>query len=85
MTQLKGSLKRSIKVHGVDAPVNLVVSEEGISMTVAGMKTKIANDWVSIVQSMHTPANVLSYLEGKPLDLLKHQAKEYNKKHLVKG
>jgi hypothetical protein len=73
-TPLKGSLKRVIRVYGVDVPVHLHIHEGGIEMSVAGTRTKIFGSWPMVVEALRTPSTVPSYLAYKPMALLKHMA-----------
>jgi hypothetical protein len=75
-TQLKEGqqIKREIRVHGVEAPVIVTISQEGITFALKGSRTPLSQNWVQIVQATNTPGNVPSFLAGKPYELLQHQA-----------
>lgn len=73
-TQLKGTIKRAIHVHGVSAPINVSITQDGIDLAVAGMKSRISISWPSIVGHCQTPNKCPSFLFGKPLEFLKAQA-----------
>lgn len=73
-TKLTGTLKREVRVYGIEQDVIAKLTEEGIEMSMPGFKNKISGTWEEIAKALHTPKNVLSYLEGRPIDFLKHQA-----------
>ncbi len=73
-------LKRQIKVYGVESPVIITLSHEGISFRVKSAKLDISMTWPDAVNACYTPENVPSYLEGQPLAFLKEQAKGITKR-----
>jgi len=73
-------LKRQIKVYGVENPVIITLSHEGISFRVKSAKLDVSMTWPDAVNACYTPENVPSYLEGRPLDFLKEQAKGITKR-----
>lgn len=75
-------LKRSIRVHGVEADVNITFTAEGIELKVVGTKLGVGASWPKIVSACLTPPNVKSFLEGKPLSFLQYQASTVIKKRL---
>jgi hypothetical protein len=80
-TKSSSVIKRVIKLYGVDLPIIVSLSEEGVAMAVSGTKTKVSGTWESVARSLQTPDNVPSYLMGKPKEFLARQAK----KQLQKG
>jgi hypothetical protein len=67
-------IKRSIRIPEIDADINLIMDEAGIEMSVAGQKLKIVASWERLAGACQTPTNVPSYLEGRPVELLRYQA-----------
>jgi hypothetical protein len=76
MTKLESGqvLKREIRVHGVEAPVNVEITSDGLTFAVKGTKKKVKIGWVQVVKSAITPNDVKSYLHGKPFEFLVTQA-----------
>lgn len=76
MTQFRhgSSIKREIKVFGVDQPVLIEIDASGITFWVKGSRKKTTLSWYQAVQASHTPSDVPSFLMGKPLELLQYQA-----------
>lgn len=79
MTKLDKAIKRQIKVHGVESDITVRLSEQGVEMSIPGTKTWISADWLTVAKALHTPGNVPSYLEGRPVEFLKHQAAKKGK------
>jgi hypothetical protein len=77
MTKLEGDkvLSRTIRVYGI-GDVVFEISEEGLRARIQGTKVGLTQSWTQLVESMNTPANVPSYLMGKPSEFLKHQLKK---------
>lgn len=74
---LEKVLRRRVYLHGVDAPVNLFVTPNGVEMAVVGFRKRVFASWEKLVGTMHTSHDCPSYLFGKPMELLKHQATQY--------
>lgn len=68
------TLKRQIHIYGVEAPVNVEITSEGVSFAVAGAKKKVTLSWFSAVNSSLTPTDTPAHLFDKPLEFLKFQA-----------
>ena len=68
-------LQREISMGGIDAPVLIALSGEGIEMRVAGTSNSIVASWKMVTECMVTPSGVPSFLRGKPLAFLQYQAK----------
>lgn len=77
---IKGKIKRMVKVQGVPVPVIVQITETGIEMSLKGFRTKVFAPWNRIADAMVTPATVPSYLMGRPLEFLKHQAAKLQRK-----
>lgn len=76
MTPLKQgqSLKRSVRIYGVDKPVCVEITADGIRMWIKGFKKSTRIGWLTVAEASTTPVDVPSYLHGNPLALLRHQA-----------
>lgn len=81
--KLKSPIKRLIRVYGLDSDVILTIDELGVYMQVPGTKLKISIGWHEIASHAHTPLNVPSYLEGRPIEMLKHMMAKKVKKQCV--
>jgi hypothetical protein len=73
---VKGIIKRAVKIYGLPAPVNVLITEAGIEMSAPGKRTKLYASWDHVVKGMLTPNNVPSFLADKPVEFLRHQLKE---------
>lgn len=78
MTELKGDqfIARVIRVHGIEQPVIVLLTAQGISFRVKGSKKAISQNWTQVVNACLTPGNVPSFLAGKPFEFLKHTAEK---------
>lgn len=72
--ELKGTKKFQVKLFGVSLPVGVTITEEGISLGIAGTKKKVFINWYMLAGHCETPQDVPSFLYGKPLSLLQNQA-----------
>jgi hypothetical protein len=79
-SEIKGSLRRKVRVYGVPAPVNVIFTEHGIEMSVERTKTKISGSWQDVVKSLRVPGNAPSFLFGEPLKFLCWQAGKQDKR-----
>jgi hypothetical protein len=70
-------LKRVIKVYGVELPIIVTLTAEGIEFKVQTAKIGVGNTWAQIVEKgCLTPPNVRpAWAEGQPLAFLVEQAK----------
>jgi hypothetical protein len=74
-------LKRQIKVYGVESPVIITLSHEGIEFKVKTAKIGVGNTWCQLIENgCVTPDNVPSFLAGRPLEFLTEQAKGITKR-----
>jgi hypothetical protein len=71
--------KFRLRLSEIDSVLVVIVSKEGVSVRAAGSRTPVTASWSRLIQAMKTPANVPSYLEGKPLELLKYKAAKRKK------
>lgn len=75
-------LKRTIRVYGVEADVNVTINSTGLDFKVVGTKLGTGATWAQLVGACTTPAHVKSFLEGKPLEFLQYQASAVIKKRI---
>lgn len=74
-------LRRVIKVYGVEQPVVVEISHQGITFKVKGTKTPVGNNWPELIRDgCHTEDSVKSYFAGKPLEYLIAQATKQTKR-----
>lgn len=65
------TLSRLVKVYGIERPVMVTISRDGITLKVKGSKTFVSAGWVAVVdKACGTPDNVPSKLHGKALEFL---------------
>ena len=64
------TLQRIIKVYGVERPVIVSISRNGLTLRMKGSKTHIAAPWAAVVNACSTPGNVPARLRGRPLEVL---------------
>lgn len=69
-------LVREIQVRGVESPVIVTLTHEGLEMRVQGTRMSVFAPWHRVAAAAGTPGNVPSYLEGKALEFLKYQAQK---------
>jgi hypothetical protein len=76
MTKLEGdsTLKREIRIPGLEKPVQVEIAADGISFWVKGNRKRVHVGWLQVVQAGHTGTDVPSFLMNKPLELLKYQS-----------
>lgn len=75
MAKLEGDtkLRREIRIHGLEKPVQVEFTATGISFWIKGSKKRVAVDWKQVVQAGHTGTDVPSFLMNKPFELLMYQ------------
>jgi hypothetical protein len=78
-TKLEGdsSIKREIVVTGI-GPVQVEISSEGLSFWVKGSRKRVRTSWMAAIEAGSTGYDVPSYLEGRPVELLRHQRAKIN-------
>ena len=65
------AVERRVPIGGVGTVV-FGLSAQGITARVKGTKIKLRVNWMGVVEAMHTPGNVPSFLEGRPVEFLQH-------------
>ena len=66
------ALERTVRIPDVGSVI-FGMSAEGITARVKGTKIKLSLSWYKVVAAMGTPGNVPAFLEGKPVEFLRHQ------------
>jgi hypothetical protein len=82
MTILKAGsvLSRDISISDVDSTITVDITSYGISLRVKGSRKKVTLNWHQVIQHCSTEPNVKSFLMGKPLELLQHEAAKVSKR-----
>ena len=75
------TLRRLVKVYGVEGDVEFSLSAEGIAFRIPGSRTYVTLDWPHVVEACQTPKSVKCYHYGKPLEFLKATALKVRAKH----
>lgn len=68
------SLKRLIKVYGIEGMVEVTISHEGVSFRIPGTQKRLVGTWTDAVKATSTPNDVPSHLFGEPFKFLEHEA-----------
>ena len=74
------TIRREIKIYGVDGTVILSLSNKGLEAKAKGTKLGVIANWDRIIGACSTPTNVPSKFEGRPVDFLKFKATEREKR-----
>jgi hypothetical protein len=64
------TLQRVIKVYGIERPVVVSISRNGLTLRVKGSKTEVAASWPIVVNACSTPGGTPSKLQSTPLEVL---------------
>jgi hypothetical protein len=82
MTRLEGAstLRREIKIHGLEEPVQAEMTAQGISFWIKGSKKRVTVGWRQAVIAGQTGTDVPSFLMNKPLELLQYQITKAQKR-----
>lgn len=83
-TKLEKPLEREVRVYGIEEPVIVEISPEGVSARLKGMLTAVTAPWPQVVAALNTPGNVPSYLAGKPFEFLQQSAQKRQAKKIKK-
>jgi hypothetical protein len=75
-------VKKQIKVYGIEAPVFVILTRDGISFKIKGAKGGVHQAWPKIVNSCFTPDNVPSFLAGRPVMYLQYVASQMAKRSI---
>lgn len=80
------SLKRLIRVYGVEGWVEVTLSHEGLAMRIPKTRKSLTAPWTKIVEgAMATPDDSPSFLMGEPLKFLQAEAAKVTKKAVKKA
>jgi len=63
---------RVIRVYGVEAPVKIILTREGLEAktTGSGVRLVLQARWEEVIAKMRTPNKVPSWLVGEPIKML---------------
>jgi hypothetical protein len=73
-------LKRRIRVYGIESDILIELNSQGLSFKAPGTKLGVYATWQQVVEACDTPANVPSKHQGRPLEFLKSQTLEHQKR-----
>lgn len=73
-TKLSKPVEREVRIDGIAAPVIITLAQHSLSARVKGSRNVVFADFTRLIAAMMTYADVPSFLYGKPLELLKHDA-----------
>jgi len=79
------SLKRLIKVYGVEGLVELTISHMGMSIRVPKTRKSLSADWPEVVRGLYTPEDCPSFLAGEPMKFLQHESEKVTKRAVKKA
>ena len=79
------SLKRLIKVYGIEGPVELTISHSLLSMRIPKTRKSVSADWPEVVRGLFTPDDAPAFLAGEPLKFLQHEAAKVVKRAVKKA
>jgi hypothetical protein len=76
-TKLVGDqkLRREITIFGIDAPVVVNLSAEGLTFKVKGSKIGVSAPWTAVVNVCNTPDNSPGKLHDRPIAFLQDTAR----------
>lgn len=74
------TITRVIKVYGIEQPVVLKLTAQGLTMQVKGSRRVVYKSWRGVAEFCDTPADVPSKHYGMPIALLEEEAKKITEK-----
>ena len=74
------TLRRNIRVYGVEGEVIFAMDAHDVSFKTPGTKLGVYATWQQVVEACNTPVNLPSKHQGRPLEFLKSQALEHQKR-----
>ncbi len=77
-------LRREIRVYGIESPVYVTITKDGISFQIKGTKQHVFASWAMAVKACGTPGSALSWLEGQPFKFLEYMASQKAKREIKK-
>src|SRR5258708_35188706 len=86
-TELKPDqkLRRQVKVYSIEGQLIVTLTNVGISFQAPRTKLAVHLTWPEVVKACHTPDNVPSIFEGRPVEFLQRQAQEATKRAVKKA
>jgi hypothetical protein len=79
----KFPLERVVRIYELGM-TRVILTPAGITFKMPETKLGVSLTWPEIVEAAHTPDNVQSIYEGRPLEFLKRQAAEALKRSIKK-
>lgn len=67
-------IRREINIPEIGVPVTVEITRSGVSFWIKGFRRRVWVGWPAVVEAGTTPDDIPSFLAGRPLALLKHQA-----------
>lgn len=77
-------LVRKLKVYGIETPVNMAITSDGIEFKIAGAKVGVSQTWPQVIAACRTPESALSYLADDAMKYLQHAETQKFKKQIKK-
>lgn len=70
--------RRVVRIYGVDRPVVVTITTEGLSMKVlnSGQQQVLYAPWRVVAEKLPTPPNAKCFLAGQPIEFLNYQSKK---------
>ncbi len=75
VTQLAGELRREIEVCGIESPVVLTLTPEGLVFKIKGSKIGVSAPWTAVVNACQTPSNAPGKFHDRPIAFLQDTAR----------
>jgi hypothetical protein len=74
------SLKRDVKVYGIEGEVVVDITRDGISFKAKGTRVGVSATWPELIGACPTPGNLPSKFNRQPYAFLQFQGKEQQKR-----
>lgn len=84
--QVMKLLKSSTRLINIPDLGHIVIelTESGVSFRVQGQRLRVEAGWMSVIMACRTPGNVPAFLEGRPLDALRHSLVKSTRKAQIR-
>lgn len=79
------SIKRLVRVYGVEGLVEMGVSEAGVALRVPRSRKYVTLSWAKLAASSDTPGDVPAFLNGDPIKMLQHEQQKLVKRALKRA
>ena len=64
------SLKRLVKVYGIEGMVEITLTADGIKMRIPGNRKALSAQWAEVAAGLFTPEGCPAWLAGEPTKFL---------------